>query len=147
MTSRRSRRVLWALSVASVVLLSCATPGPARHRGQGPQPLEPLLLFGSPEFHLEATEGGQVFVVTEGDNGVGLERREVDSYEEFRTLYQADDAEPLPPELPTEGLMINGWRGQECMRAAHVCGTAPAEPLHGLPPVQVLLRFGAKALR
>ncbi len=140
MTGRRLR--LLGLALGVFMLSGCATTGPARHAGEEPAPVGPFLLVGSPEYHLEANDAGQVFLIRASDEGLRLDRREIDSYEEFRTLYEVGERDPLPPELPTEGLLVNGWRGQECLRAAHVCGTAPAEPLHGLSPVQVLLKFG-----
>lgn len=102
----------------------------------------PVLLVGGSTYHLEADPEGRVFMVRPDDAGAAT-RREVKTYEEFRTLYGAGDPVTLPERLPTEGLLIHGWHGLDCVRAGTVCGARPAEPV---PPeanlLRVLLTFG-----
>ena len=133
--------------LAALLLSACATSPPSTTQGpQGAPPAraELVLLAGGPDYHLEATPTGEVFIVRPSEDGSGVLRTSVDSYDEFRTLYEGGDAKALPPRLPTEGLLISGWQGTACMRAGHVCGRAPAEPVPSdVAVLRILLTFPA----
>ncbi len=131
-----------AVALLALLTAACAAPGPAvtplTDPAQATAPSGPTLLLVTDGYELHYREGRVYQVVTRPDR-LPSELREITSYDEFRDLYEVREGADLPAELPSEGVPVNGWRDQDCVRAGHACGRAPEVTPNTM--IQLRLRF------
>ncbi len=59
--------------------------------------------------------------------------REVETYEEFKQLYEVRKETALPDRLPSDGVAVDGYQGLDCVRKGATCGRATERPTPGAP--------------
>jgi hypothetical protein len=129
------RRSLSLVVVAGCAFALGACASAQRAPETDPEDVALILSTDGYELHYRA---GRVVLVDERP-GHELGPRDVETYEEFKRLYEVKKAERLPPELPSRGVEVNGWRGLDCVRQGDTCGPAPEYPTGGL--VRLRLHF------
>jgi len=117
------------LVVATLLAVGCATTGSVSDRGAADRT---ALILATDGYELHYQEGRVVVVPVDGAQQPSP--RDVESYEEFKALYEVRKDEELPLEQPREGVEVNGWRGLECVRRGHACGAGSDYP----PPVELI---------
>jgi len=115
----------------TLTLTGCATAPTAPAAPPGDAAL--ILSTDGYELHFRA---GRVLLVDERPGHVPGPH-DVTTYEEFKKLYEVRKEERLPPEQPSRGIEINGWRGLECVRRGQICGPAGAEPAGDLVRLRI----------
>ena len=113
-------------------LVACASA--QRAPEADPEDVALILSTDGYELHYRA---GRVVLVDERP-GHELGPRDVETYEEFKRLYEVRKEERLPPEQPSRGVEVNGWRGLDCVRQGGTCGPAPEYPTGDLVRLRLL---------
>lgn len=124
---------LGAVAFSVAVLTACASV----QRPPEANPEDVALILSTDGYEL-FYRAGRVVVVDERP-GREIGPRDVETYEEFKRLYEVKKEERLPPEQPSRGVEVNGWRGLDCVRQGDTCGPEPYYPTGDL--VRLRLTF------
>jgi len=117
---------------ATLALTGCASV----HTPPEADATEAALILSTDGYELHY-QGGRVVVVDERP-GHEPGPHDVASYEEFKRLYEVRKAERLPPEQPSAGVEVEGWRGLDCVRRAQTCGPATEYPVADIVRIRIL---------
>lgn len=128
---RKSSSLVMA-AFGAFALVACASA--QRAPEADPEDVALILSTDGYELHYRA---GRVVMVDERPGHV-LGPHDVETYEEFKRLYEVKKAERLPPEQPSRGVEVNGWRGLDCVRAGGVCGPAAEYPTGDIVRLRLL---------
>lgn len=128
--------MLRVVPILTLLLAACASvPTKSDSASEGDDAL--VLVTDRYELQLRS---GHLVMLTPVSQDVPAAIRPVDSYGEFRELYEARAGDALPEQAPPGGVEVAGWRGLECVRAGHACGAEPADPV-AHPAVKLRIAF------